>query len=191
MSQAGQGRRGRGLPPSTDVFDVLSNRRRRYALHHLKQRSDQRASLAELSRRVTAWEQETDPAELTYEDRRSAHTSLSQFHLPKMHEAGLVEFDPEERVVSLTDTGADVEVYLETVGGNELPWYRYFLLLSVLSAAVVVAAATGVPFLAGVSGMVLAELVAAAFLCSSLAFLYDSRYRMRLGREGRPPERVD
>lgn len=170
---------------------MLSNRRRRYALHHLKQRSNHRASLAELSRRVTAWEQGTDPAELTYEDRKSAHTSLSQFHLPKMHEAGLVEFDPEEGVVRLTDTGADVEVYLETVGTNELPWYRYFLLLSVLSVAVVLAAATGVPFLADVSGMVLAELVAAAFLCSSLAFLYDSRYRMRLGREGRPPERVD
>jgi len=191
MSLVRPRRRGRDPPPSTDVFDVLSNRRRRYTLYHLRQRADHRASIRELSRRVAAWEQRADPEGITYEDRKSAYTSLSQSHLPKMHEAGLVEFDPEEGVVRLTETGADVEVYLETVRGNELPWYRYFLLLSLLSVAVVVAAATGVPGLAAVPGLVIAGLLAAAFLCSSLAFLYDSTYRMRLGREGRPPERVD
>ena len=177
----------RRSPPSTDVFDVLSNRRRQYALYHLKRRPDNRASLVELSRWVAAWEQGANPEELTYEDRKSAHTSLSQFHLPKMREAGLVEFDPDDGLVRLTDTGAEVEVYLETVSGSELPWHRYFLLLSVLSVVVVAAAAVGVPFVAAVPGLGLAGLIAGAFLCSSLAFLYDSRYRMRVGREGAPP----
>lgn len=145
-------------------------------------------SLAELSRRVAAWEQGADPEKLTYEDRKSAHTSLSQFHLPKMRDAGLVEFDSADGVVRLTDTGAEIEIYLETVGGNELPWYRYFLLLSLLSAGVVLAVVAGVPVLAGVPGLVLAGLIAAVFLCSSLAFLYDSRYRMRLGGGGDPPD---
>jgi len=187
VSRASSGERRGQRPLPTDVFDVLSNRRRRYALHHLKRRADHRASLAELSRRVAAWEQGADPEELTYEDRKSAHTSLSQFHLPKMREAGLVEFDPEDGVVRLTDTGTEVEVFLETVGGNELPWHRYFLLLSVLSAATVGAAAAGVPLLAGIPGLALAGLVAAAFLCSSLAFLYDAR-DMRVGRKGEPPD---
>lgn len=189
LTRSGGSRRRR--PPSTDVFDVLSNRRRRYALHHLKQRSDHRVSLAELSRRVAAWEQGTDPEEITYEDRKSAHTSLSQFHLPKMRDAGLVEFDPDDGVVRLTDRGAEVEVYLGSVGESELPWHRYFLLLSLLAVGVVAATGVGVPFLADVSGLVLAGLIAAVFLCSSLAFLYDSRYRMRVGGTGRPPERED
>ena len=181
----------RRRPPSTDVFDVLSNRRRRYALHHLKQRPDHRVSLAELSSRVAAWEQGTDPEELTYEDRKSAHTSLSQFHLPQMRDAGLVEFDPADGVVRLTDRGAEIEVYLETVGGNDLPWHRYFLLLSVLCVGVVAAVDVGVPVLAAVPGLVLASLIAAVFLCSSLAFLYDSQYRMRVGGDGSPPEREE
>ena len=191
MSQARSGWHERRRPPSTDVFDVLSNRRRQYALHHLKRRPGNRASLAELSQCVAAWEQGADPEELTYADRKSAHTSLSQFHLPKMREAGLVEFDPEDGLVRLTDTGVEVDVYLETVRGNELPWHRYFLLLSVLSVGVVLGAAVGVPGLAAVPGLGLAALVAGAFLCSSLAFLYDSRRRMRVGREGVPPGRRD
>ena len=173
------------------MFDVLSNCRRRYALHHLKRRSGHQVSLAELSRRVAAWEQGTDPEELTYEDRKSAHTSLSQFHLPKMRDAGLVEFDRSDGVVRLTDTGAEIEIYLETVGRNELPWHRYFLLLSLLAAGVVAATGVGVPLLTGVPGLALAGLIAAAFLCSSLAFLYDSQYRMRVGRRTTPPEGED
>jgi hypothetical protein len=170
------------------VFAVLSNRRRRYALHHLKQRPDGAVPLGDLSRRVAAWELGVDPEDLTYEDRKSVHTSLSQFHVPKMCDAGLVEFDAEHGIVELTDAGADLDVYLETVRGHEIPWYRYFLLLSVLSGALVVASAVGVPLLASVPGLAVAGLVVAAFLCSSLAFLYDSRYRMRVGNEGPPPE---
>ena len=189
MSRGRPSRSGERRPPATDVFDVLSNRRRQYALHHLKRRADHRASLAELSRWVAAWEQGADPEELTYEDRKSAHTSLSQFHLPKMRDAGVVEFDPEAGVVRLTETGAEVEVYLETVRGDELPWHRYFLLLSVLALGVVAAAAVGVPLLAAAPGLALAGLIAVAFLCSSLAFLYDSRYRMRVGNGEHPPNR--
>ena len=145
-------------------------------------------SLADLSRRVAAWEQGADPEDLTYEDRKSAHTSLSQFHLPKMRDAGLVEFDQSAGVVRLTETGAEVEIYLETVGRNELPWNHYFLLLSLLSVGIVAAVAAGVPVLATVPNITVAGLIAAAFLCSSIAFLYDSRYRMRLGENGDPPD---
>lgn len=187
MSHARPAPLDRSALPANDVFDVLSNRRRRYALHYSKSHPGP-VSLSELSRHVAAWEQGADPEALAYEDRKSAHTSLSQFHLPKMHEAGLVEFDPEEGTVRLTETGAEVEVYLETVVGRELPWHRYFLLLSVLSVGVVLAAAVGVPGLAGVPPLALAGGIAAAFLCSSLAFLYDSRYRMRVGAGELPSE---
>lgn len=173
------------------MFDVLSNRRRRYALHYLKRRADNRVPLAELSTRVAAWEQGADPEELTYQDRKSAHTSLSQFHLPKMREAGLVEFDQADGVVRLTDRGADIDVYLETVGEEDLPWHRYFLLLSVLAAGTVAAAGVGVPLLTELPGLLVAGLVVAAFLASSLAFLYDSRYRMRVGAGEDPPERAE
>ena len=168
------------------MFDVLSNRRRRYALHHLKRQAGP-VSLAELSRQVAAWEQGVDPEGLVYEDRKSVHTSLSQFHLPRMVEAGLVEFDPDEGAVRLTEAGVDVEVYLETVAGRELPWHRYFLLLSVLSVGVVLGVAVGVPGIADLPPLALAGVIATAFLCSSLAFIYDSEYRMRVGSGGFAP----
>lgn len=168
------------------LFDVLSNERRRYAIHYLKQRDDE-VDLSELSTQVTAWEQHVSPDEVCYDDRKSVHTALTQFHLPKMNDAGVVDFRTQRNEVSLTEEGAELTLYLETVEGDDIPWSGYFLLLSVFSTVFVGALATGAPGFAGITGDHAAAFLSVLFLCSSATFAYDSRYKMRLGGTGSPP----
>jgi hypothetical protein len=174
-----------------DVFEVLSNQRRRYALHYLKQHADGPVEMGDLSTRVAAWEAGIDPVEVTYDQRKSVHTSLYQYHAPKLEETGLVEYDSRAGVVELTDAGADVDLYLEAVRGRELPWASYFVLLSLFSTALVSAAWLSVPPFGELPALAGGGFVAAAFLVSSLVFAYDSRTAMRVGSAGPPPEVID
>jgi hypothetical protein len=170
-----------------DVFEVLSNRRRRYALHYLMQHPDDPVEMGDLSTQVAAWEEGIDPEAVTYDQRKSVHTSLYQYHAPKLDETGLIEYDSRGGVLELTDAGSDIDLYLEAVRGREIPWASYFVLLSVLSAAFVGAAALPIPPLAGVSTAACAGAVVAVFLVSSLVFAYDNRTAMRFGSAGPPP----
>jgi len=170
-----------------DVFEVLSNERRRYALHYLMQRPDEPVDMGDLSTQVAAWEKGVDPQAVTYDQRKSVHTSLYQYHAPKLDETGLVEYDSRGGVVELTDAGSDVDLYLEAVRGREIPWASYFVLLSGFSALFVGAMALPVPPLGTLSTAAGAGFVVAVFLVSSLVFAYDSRTAMRFGSTGPPP----
>ncbi|RLM54014.1 hypothetical protein DVK02_11345 [Halobellus sp. Atlit-31R] len=176
-----------GTTGRDELFEVLSNNRRRYVLHYLKQRDGERVDLSELSTLVTAWEERLAPEEINYADRKSVHTALAQFHLPKMNDAGVVDFHAQRNVVELTEEGDDLTVLLETVEGKEVPWSTYFTSVSLAATTIVVGAQAGLPLVARVAGADLATFVTIVFLLSSLTFLYDSRYRMRIGRDGPPP----
>jgi hypothetical protein len=166
-----------------DLFDVLSNHRRRYALHSLKQGAGT-LSIGNLAEEIAAWENDVSIPELTAADRKRVYTSLQQFHLPKMHTAGIIEFDGPRGMVTLTEAAGDIDVYLDVVAEDDIPWSRYYLGLSAMSLAVV----TGVwlvPFTL-LPALAWAALVAAIFLLSALVHTYYNR-RMRLGAAGAPP----
>jgi hypothetical protein len=75
-----------------DVYEVLSNRRRRYLWRALR-REGVELELSEASRRIAAWENGVDVEDVEYDQRKSVYNSLHQFHCPKMADAGLIEFD--------------------------------------------------------------------------------------------------
>jgi hypothetical protein len=165
--------------------EMLGNRRRRYALHYLKQQDDGVTEMGDLSRRVAAWEQGIDPEAVSYDERKTVHTALYQHHAPKLDEVGLIDYDSRSGRIELTDAGADVDLYLEAVANREIPWSTYFLGLSVLATLATVAA-----WLATTSRAAQAACgigAALAFLVSSATFVYDSRRSMRLGESGPPP----
>jgi len=175
-------------PELGDVYEALSNRRRRFALHHLKQLDEEQpVDISTLSTQVAAWENGTDPEQLGYADRKNVHTSLYQFHVPKMDDLGLVNYDRSRGTVELTQYGRDVDVYLEAVYGREIPWATYFLLLSVVMTGVAVAAWADAPLFDLVSDGSWTLFVAVSFLVSSAAYAYSNR-SMRVGSEGSPPE---
>jgi uncharacterized membrane protein (DUF485 family) len=170
------------------LFEVLSNRRRRFALHYLRQTDDEAVELGDISTQVAAWETGTDPANLGYRDRKAVHTSLYQYHVPKLAEAGIVDYDSQRGVVRPTGENEAFEVYLETVSGRDVPWGVYFLGLSGVLTALAAAAWLEVPPLAALSSVEWGLVVAVPFLVSSIVFAFESRYRMRIGSEGPPPE---
>jgi DNA-binding transcriptional ArsR family regulator len=170
------------------LFEVLSNRRRRYALHYLMQVEGETVDLGDISTQVAAWENGIDPDDLGYRDRKAVHTSLYQYHVPKLDDAGIVEYDSQRGVVRPTGRDEAFDVYLETVAGRDIPWGVYFLLLSGALTALATGAWLGVPVLAALSGAEWGLVVSVAFLVSSCVFACESRYRMRIGTEGPPPE---
>jgi DNA-binding transcriptional ArsR family regulator len=76
-----------------ELFDVLANQRRRFALHLLKREGDETVTIGEMAEQIAAWENGIDMAEITGNERKRVYTALQQSHLPKMDNAGVVEFN--------------------------------------------------------------------------------------------------
>ncbi|ELZ02856.1 DUF7344 domain-containing protein [Natrialba asiatica] len=88
--------------PSLDrVFDLLSNRRRRYALYTLYEQSDGVATIDELTDRVCTFDRQFTPSETTTagDFQRAVRTELLHVHLPKLADAGVLEQDQRTETV--------------------------------------------------------------------------------------------
>ena len=192
-----QGSPGGSLPGETDdaggidrgeIFEMLSNTRRRYVLHYLKQREHgKRVPLREVVDQVAAWEQETEISQLDSADRKRVYTALKQTHLRRLDEFGIVEYDQLRGEVELTDTAEEVQFYLEYVPADDITWSQYYLGLSSVCALLMGAIWTGVPLLSDVGWIGFSVLTVALYLLSSTAHWYYIQNN-RLGSHG-PPHR--
>ena len=126
-----------------EIFSTLSNQRRRYALHYLKHDPEQ-VRIRDLAEQIAAWENDITVPELTYKQRKRVYTSLHQTHLPKMDDCGIVEYDRDRGLISLAPGAADLDVYLEIVSGDELPWSDFYLGLSAAALLLVAVGWTGI-----------------------------------------------
>jgi len=102
--------------PADDVstaFDLLSDARRRGVLY-AAERGEQ-TTVEELADQIASW---LDDAE---GDSRSSSVRLSLIHthLPKLADAGVVEYDRERGTVELAGGATDLERYLTCVRGAE------------------------------------------------------------------------
>ncbi|WP_276300487.1 DUF7344 domain-containing protein [Halorussus lipolyticus] len=167
------------------VFEMLSNRRRRYVVYYLLD-ADGEAELRDLSRTIAAWENDKRPDEVTSTERKRVYNALQQAHLPKMDDAGLVEFDSSRSTVTATDGLSDLRVYLEVVPGDEISWSQYYLLLGLLFVSVTLSATVGVSPFADVPGVTLSAAMALVLAVSGVAHVYHGR-QSRLGADERPP----
>lgn len=170
-----------------ETFELLSSRRRRFALHYLLNANGEAIDLNELTDRIAAWETDQDSEAVDYETRKSVRNSLHQYHLPKLDEKDLVEYDSRRGTVVVNAADEiNADVYMEVVSGRDVPWGEYFLGLGAGSLAVFVGVWTGVlGFLPPVSWL---AFVVAAVLLSSIGFAVDAKRSMRLGDDGPPPE---
>lgn len=169
------------------IFHILSNKRRRYTLHYLMQTQDGTASKREISRRIAAWENGIPLKEVTPDMRKRVYIALHQSHLPKMEESGLLESEAEGSDVSLAEDKGDLQVYVDIVQGEELPWSHFYLGLGFLSCSLVVLSGIGVPPYATVPPIALTAGVAGVFTLVSLVHTLKDR-EDQLGTDGPPPE---
>ncbi len=169
-----------------EVFDVLRNQRRRYALHVLK-RDGAPVELGDLAQQVAAWEYETTLDGVTPAQRKRVYTTLQQTHLPKMDEAGILFFDSDRGIIEPTDRTVDISVYLEIVPGREFAWRELYLSLGAISTALVAALWGEIYPLTVLSDLTWATIIALTLTATAGAHIYYER-NMRLGHSDKPPE---
>ena len=173
----------RDVPRRGEVFDLLSNHRRRYTIHYCK-REETPVTLGDLAEQVAAWELDKEVPEITSAERKRVYTSLQQTHLPTLAGAGIVDYENGE--VALTDRADELEVYLDVVPGDSVPWGVYYLGLSAFGALLLGGLWAGVVPTDPVSTLGWAALLVGLFAASAVVHVYQNR-KYRLGEMETPP----
>ncbi len=96
--------------PLDEIFDVLVSSRRRAVLYELHGRSEP-MTLPDLVAAVRAIE--------AAQSRKQVAVALDHVHLPKLQQAGLVEYDRYEKTVQLNRIPRQFERYLRFAAEDE------------------------------------------------------------------------
>jgi hypothetical protein len=166
-----------------EIFEILSNTRRRYVLQYIKQRPDTDTfGLREIVSQVAAWENDKPVETVETNERKTVYTSLMQTHLPRLDEFGVISYDRQRSEITATDSLERVQVYMEYVPEEDISWGQYYFLLSGICGLIATGAWTGLPLLDSADGLPLAGLFIVVFAVSSVVHLYKSRQN-QLGSE--------
>jgi DNA-binding transcriptional ArsR family regulator len=143
------------------VFELVQNQRRRDALSYLERR-DGEATLGEMAEHIAAKENGVAVESLSSSQRKRVYIGLYQCHLPKLADAGVVDFDKDRGDVRLRPAAAQLDAYLGDDAADAdthwtVPTHRNLAVAGVLSAALA-ASLAGVPGLAAVPGVAWAAL---------------------------------
>ncbi|QLH78312.1 hypothetical protein HZS55_13785 [Halosimplex rubrum] len=98
---------------ATTIFELLTNERRQRALQYLTQAVGA-VPISDLADQLTLWE-----GEHTREQYERVCTSLVHVHLPKMVDAGVVEYDPACETVNSQEAIEQITPYLELAGHSD------------------------------------------------------------------------
>lgn len=131
-------------PTRDDVFEMLSNERRRCAIYYL-QRQDGPVDVRSVVDYVAAWQNDTPISEVSTPERKCVYSALHQTHLPKLASVGLIEYDTDRSQVRLRDDAEVARLYLEYDPGNDIAWSSLYLGLATLGTVFAVAYAVGLP----------------------------------------------
>lgn len=153
-----------------EIFEVLSNQRRRYVLRYLKENyvADEPIDFRELVDQVAAWENSTSVDQLSSSDRKCVYTALRQTHLPKLDSMNVVKFDNQRGEIEATETIDDVLVYMEYVPEDDISWSQYYLLLSGACGLLALGVLLGIGPFANLPGLVIGFVIACMFGISAL-----------------------
>nr|WP_267636226.1 hypothetical protein [Halovenus rubra] len=151
---------------------------------HIAKQTDGSLELSDIAEQIAAWENGKSLAEITSDERHRVYTSMQQTHLPTMDRAGVINYD--NGTVTLTEEATNLDVYLDVVPEQSIPWGQYYLGLSAFSAALLASVLMGV-FPASVPNLAWGGIVVGLFSVSALYHVWESQ-RMRLGAAETPPD---
>lgn len=98
--------------PKDVVFGLLSAKRRRHVLDFLDA-TDGESTLNELAEHIAGIENGIDPRQLSSQQRKRVYVALYQAHLPKMADAGVIDYDKARGTIELQPEADQLLVYLE------------------------------------------------------------------------------
>lgn len=168
------------------IYDVLSNRRRRFVIHALKRKQGP-VDISELSEHIAAWETGRGPDDVEYEDHRSVYSTLKRTHLPNLEKNNIVTVDEEESVVHPTPQLEDLDIYVEAVSSKEIPWSLYYVGLAGVAVSLLLAVTVDAPVVGAIEPVGVGIFTATAFGMSAIVHHIVGR-RTRLGTKEKPPE---
>jgi hypothetical protein len=122
---------------------------------------------------------------VTSKQRRRAYNALQQTHVPELEETGVVEVNRRE--VELTERGDKLDIYLELVPGQDIPWSEYYLGLGAVSLSVLLLVGFGIGPFGALSGLGVGIFVVVVFFVSA-ATNYYYQHEGLLGKHEQPPE---
>lgn len=99
---------------STAVFDLLSDQRRRYVLHCLRT-YDNPMQLADVADEIAVLERDTVITDIPAEDVKRVYISLYHTHVPKLVDAGVVEYSQERDAVALTERATELQSQIDAL----------------------------------------------------------------------------
>lgn len=171
---------------TNEAYDILSDRRRRYTIHHLKQ-AGKPVSVRELAEQVAAWENDKPIERLDAQERKRVYVSLYQSHLQTLDKKDIVEYDDEESVVTLTDSVEKADLYVEVVSDSNIPWGFFYFGLTVAFSFTLALTWANIGVFEQVSTMAVSVVAAGAYGVAAIAQAFQQR-RSKLGDDGPPPE---
>lgn len=101
------------LPPAA-VFDLLTDDRRRYALHYLSRKVGA-VPLGDLAEQVALWEGDT-----SWDRYERVLTDLYHTHLPRLTDADVVRFDADRETVELRPSADGLAPFLKLVAADDI-----------------------------------------------------------------------
>lgn len=153
-----------------EIFEILSNERRRLVLRYLRDRESDHIDFRDLVDQVAAWENGTSKNRLGSSDRKCVYTALRQTHLPKLHQFGVVEFDQRRGYVERTDDIEAVYPYMDYVPEHERFRSRFHLSLAVGGVLSALLAWIGTATLGGVPELLVIATFAIALGASTTVY---------------------
>lgn len=152
----------------TEIHEILKNKRRQYILEYLCEEAPGVVSVRELSARIAELETgETPPAS---KRRESVYVSLHQSHLPKLDEAGFIDYDIRAKTVLLQDHGQEIWRKIYKRPQYTRAWGIFYTVVTLVGLFLIVGAEIGLPGLGSVPKEPLAILI---FLIIAAAGLYQ------------------
>lgn len=106
--------KGNDRLPKAELFNILGASRRLEVLRYLD-RTGETATTGELAEHIASLECGCDRAQLSSQQRKRVYVGLYQCHLPKMADAGVIEYDHDRGTVALNERSSRLlkYVYLE------------------------------------------------------------------------------
>lgn len=104
--------------PLDVVFELLKNQRRRRVLRYLEEESET-VDLGTLAEELAAEENDKSPRALSSSERKRVYISLYQCHLPKLDDAGVIDFESNRGTISRTDRTSAFTHYLDRMADSD------------------------------------------------------------------------
>lgn len=158
-----------------EVYDLLSNPRRRFVISYLREHG-RPIELTALAREVAAWENDVPAEELTDQQEKRVYVSLYQTHIPKLRNAGIVEYDSDDGEIQLTRTVGQLERYLPEEEEREPPWQSIYIGTAILGGIFYLLVVFDAPVFGAIGDAAAGIAVVAAFLAVTVAQYVYTRY---------------